>query len=124
MMLGEELSRHFIHDWEQERALIQTARLRLLIERRALASEPPTPAIERRISKSASVTSMNSVASATSMNSVASATSVTSMASLHSLASSPGQQHGGSTHRSPSRVRLGLTRLDSTRLGSTRLDPF
>ena len=115
MMLGEELSRHFIHDWEQERALIQTARLRLLIERRALASEPPTPAIERRISKSASVTSMNSVASATS---------VTSMASLHSLASSPGQQHGGSTHRSPSRVRLGLTRLDSTRLGSTRLDPF
>ena len=43
MMLGEELSRH---DWEQERALIQTARLRLLIERRALASEPPTPAID------------------------------------------------------------------------------
>ena len=45
-------------DWEQERSLIQTARLRLLIERRALASDPTiatTPEISRRPSTSPGV---------------------------------------------------------------------
>jgi hypothetical protein len=38
MMFGDEASRHLTLDWEQERASIADARLRLLVHRRALAA--------------------------------------------------------------------------------------
>jgi hypothetical protein len=40
IMFGDELAGPLTHDWEQERSLITTARLRLLIERRAMAATP------------------------------------------------------------------------------------
>ena len=57
MMFGDDLSSQLTLDWEQERSLVQTARLRLLIERRALATDPmASPEISRQgISRAASV---------------------------------------------------------------------
>jgi len=68
MMFGEEASRHCLHDWEQERALIQTSRLRLLIERRALATEPasaptsaPNSAAPSRVDSTVNFSSLHAI---------------------------------------------------------------
>ncbi len=57
MMFGEEASRHLTFDWEQERACIAEARLRLLVHRRALAAGSASPESQHlsRVSSTASL---------------------------------------------------------------------